>query len=242
MPQAKGLAPHRVPANVKFEIDDCEQPWTFQEKFDYVHARYLAAAIVDWPKLMEQAFTFTKPGGYAEFQDFDLTYRSEDGSMTPDRTALKWANELLKASRDFGHDPCPGAKLKGWMKDAGFENVVAQKYRIPIGPWAKDKHLVGVPGINVRGRGKKLTDGVEEHRQLEPGPARRRSRGLYAPPVHAVPGLEAGGSPYSTGEREEGSEGSEAAYALRIVSGSLPATTLLYAQRWAFGANHGLRE
>jgi len=94
---------------------------------------------------MAQAFTFTKPGGYAEFQDFDLTYKSEDGSMSPDRTVVKWANQLLKASRDFGRDPCPGSSLEGLMKDAGFANVVAQKYRIPIGPWAKDKHLVRLP-------------------------------------------------------------------------------------------------
>jgi len=110
----------------------------------------MAAAIVDWPKLMSQAFTFTKPSGYAEFQDFELTYYSEDGSMGPDRAITKWANTLLKASRDFGRDPCPGTKLEGWMKDAGFEKLVAQKYRIPIGPWAKDKHLVGVPRLHLR--------------------------------------------------------------------------------------------
>lgn len=102
----------------------------------------MAAAIVSWPTLMSQAFTFTKPGGYAEFQDFELTYYSEDGSLGPERAISKWANTLLKASRDFGRDPCPGTKLEGWMREAGFEGLVAQKYRIPIGPWAKDKHLV----------------------------------------------------------------------------------------------------
>ncbi len=75
----------RVPPNVKFEVDDAEEPWTFQEKFDVVHARYLAAAIVDWPRLMRQAFEFTKPGGWAEFQDYDLVYYSEDGTMGDDR-------------------------------------------------------------------------------------------------------------------------------------------------------------
>lgn len=74
----------RVPPNVKFEVDDCEELWTFPEKFDVIHARYLAAAIVDWPKLVAQAFQFTNPGGYAEFQDYDLEYYSEDGSLTDD--------------------------------------------------------------------------------------------------------------------------------------------------------------
>ena len=102
----------------------------------------MAAAIVDWPKLMEQAFKFTKPGGYAEFQDFELTYYSEDGSMGPERAVAKWASTLLKACDDFGRTPNPGSKLEGWLKDAGYQGVTAQKYRIPIGPWAKDKHLV----------------------------------------------------------------------------------------------------
>ncbi len=29
------------------------------------------------------------------------------------------------------------------MKDAGFQNVKAERYKLPIGPWPKDKHLVG---------------------------------------------------------------------------------------------------
>ncbi|KAL9582945.1 MAG: hypothetical protein Q9203_005279 [Teloschistes exilis] len=76
--------PSWVPPNVKFEVDDCEEPWTFTEKFDVVHARYLAAAIEDWPRLVSQAFQFTKPGGYAEFQDYDLEYYSEDGTLNDD--------------------------------------------------------------------------------------------------------------------------------------------------------------
>ncbi|KAL9042223.1 MAG: hypothetical protein Q9214_003845 [Letrouitia sp. 1 TL-2023] len=75
----------RVPPNVKFEVDDCEEPWTFREPFDIVHVRYLAASIKDWPKLVSQAFNATKPGGYAEFQDYDFEYHSDDGTLTDDR-------------------------------------------------------------------------------------------------------------------------------------------------------------
>ena len=127
---------------MRFEIDDAEEPWTFQEPFDFVHARYLAAAIADWPQLMRQAFENTKPGGWAEFQDFDLTYYSEDGSLKEDQSISKWITTLIDAAYGFGRDPCPGSKLEGWMKDAGFENVQHEKFRLPIGPWAKDGHLV----------------------------------------------------------------------------------------------------
>ena len=100
-------------------------------------------AIADWPKLMRQAFEHTKPGGWAEFQDFDITYYSEDGSLKDDRPMQRWITTLLDASRAFGRDPNPGPSLAGWMKDAGFEGVQHEKYRLPIGPWPKDQHLVG---------------------------------------------------------------------------------------------------
>ncbi len=104
--------------------------------------RYLAAAIVDWPKLIRQAFEHTKPGEWAEFQDFDVDYYSEDGSLKPEQNIKKWITTLLDAAKGFGRDACPGAKIEGWMKDVGFEDVQAEKFRLPIGPWAKDKHLV----------------------------------------------------------------------------------------------------
>ena len=91
---------------------------------------------------MRQAFENTKPGGWAEFQDFDLEYYSEDGSLKEDQSISKWITTLIDAAYGFGRDPRPGSKLEGWMKDAGFENVHHEKFRLPIGPWAKDGHFV----------------------------------------------------------------------------------------------------
>ncbi|KAL9597322.1 MAG: hypothetical protein Q9179_004308 [Wetmoreana sp. 5 TL-2023] len=143
------MCERRVPPNVKFEVDDCEQPWTFTEKFDVVHARYLAAAIEDWPRLVSQAFEFTKPGGYAEFQDYDLQYYSEDGTLTENLSISNWINTLLQASRDFKRDPCPGPKLAGYMRDAGFKEVQEFRYKLPIGPWPRDKHLKVIGSWNL---------------------------------------------------------------------------------------------
>ncbi len=122
-----------------------EESWTFPEKFDFVHARYLAIAIVDWPRLIHQAFTNTTPGGWAEFQDFEVRYYSEDGSLKDDYAVMEWINTLREAGREFGREPSPGPLLEGWMKDEGFKGVQVEKFRIPIGPWPKDKHLVMFP-------------------------------------------------------------------------------------------------
>ena len=106
--------------------------------------RHLVAAIGDWPKLVAQCFENTTPGGWAEFQDFDCTYYSEDSSLKDDHHIQKWITTFLQACHGFGRDPSPGSKLKGYIEDAGFENIQHWKYRLPIGPWAKDKHLVSV--------------------------------------------------------------------------------------------------
>lgn len=137
----------RVPANVKFEMDDAEEEWTFQEKFDFIHVRYMAAAIVDWSKLMRQAFDFTVPAGWAEFQDFDLQYYSDDGSLTENMSLSKWLKMLLDASKKSHREPCPGPQLERGLIDAGFTNVVSRRMRLPIGLWPKDKHLVRVVKI-----------------------------------------------------------------------------------------------
>lgn len=133
-----------MPANVKFEVDDVEESWTFQHQFDFVHCRYLAAAISDWEKLVRQCYEATKPGGYTEFQDYNLRIYSEDGSLTPKHAEREWNDLGCGACVSFGKDPEPGPKIEGWMKDAGFVDVYHERFRLPIGPWPKDKHLVSL--------------------------------------------------------------------------------------------------
>ena len=102
----------------------------------------MAATVIDWQKFVDQAFKFTKPGGWGEFQDFDINYYAEDGTMGEELATSKWITTLLPAVADFGRDPNPGHKLEGMMRQAGYEGIVSQKFRIPIGPWPKDPHLV----------------------------------------------------------------------------------------------------
>jgi len=74
---------------------------------------------------VQQAYNATEPGGWAEFQDFDIAYY-EDGSLREDQSISRWI----------------GSKLEVWMEDAGFEGVQHRKFKLLIGPWAWDKDLV----------------------------------------------------------------------------------------------------
>ncbi|KAH0538562.1 hypothetical protein FGG08_004850 [Glutinoglossum americanum] len=132
----------RVPPNVAFQVDDIEDDWTYEAPFDYIHSRYLACAISDWPRN-------TKPGGWVEFQDFDFKYYSVDGSLKDDMPLTKWDNLMIEASIASGREGCPGPRLKGFIEDAGFENVTEEVFPFPIGMWPKDKKLKEMGAYNL---------------------------------------------------------------------------------------------
>lgn len=53
------IQPAFVPPNLRFEIDDASEDWTFPEDhFDLIHIRALYGAISDWPKLYSQALKY----------------------------------------------------------------------------------------------------------------------------------------------------------------------------------------
>lgn len=50
------IQPSSVPPNVRFVIEDAEEQWIFNKRFDYVHVRVMIASIRDWPRLIWQGF------------------------------------------------------------------------------------------------------------------------------------------------------------------------------------------
>ncbi|KAF2713866.1 S-adenosyl-L-methionine-dependent methyltransferase [Pleomassaria siparia CBS 279.74] len=144
------IQPSLIPPNVRFEIDNLEDQWVYSSKFDYIHSRYLACSIKNWPRLMEQAFKFTKPGGWVEFQDFDTGfYTSTNGEYSRDGIIGQWADKIADGLRKFGVEPDPGAKIENWVREAGFTNIVAKTLPFPVGTWPKDKTLKEVGAFNL---------------------------------------------------------------------------------------------
>ena len=45
-----------VPPNLKFVVDDAEDLWLYEKKFDFIHLRLMAGCFADWPKFFRQAF------------------------------------------------------------------------------------------------------------------------------------------------------------------------------------------
>ena len=45
-----------VPPNCRFVVDDAEDLWLYEGKFDYIHARLMAGCFADWPTFFRQAY------------------------------------------------------------------------------------------------------------------------------------------------------------------------------------------
>ncbi|KAF6830213.1 hypothetical protein CPLU01_07507 [Colletotrichum plurivorum] len=143
------IQPGWVPPNVKFEVDDVESSWINPLKCDFIFSRYLAGAIADWPKLVGNIYDNLNPGGWAEFQDYDFLFRSDDGTLTEDSYTAQWDNTFIEATARIGRESRPGPKLEAWVREAGFVNVVHRSFKLPIGPWAKDPYYKDIGMCNL---------------------------------------------------------------------------------------------
>lgn len=136
------IQPTWVPPNVRFEIDDATEPWTWTENsLDFVHIRYIVGAISNWTALFHNAFLCSAPGGWLESVEYNLQVGSDDGTADPVYKEL-W-NLFDEAGKKTGrsfrvlHD---NEQRKG-MEAAGFTDIQEYNVKMPIGGWPADPKL-----------------------------------------------------------------------------------------------------
>lgn len=50
------LTCYSIPPNCVFEIDDIEEPWNYNYKFDFIHMRMMVGTVSDWPHCFKQCY------------------------------------------------------------------------------------------------------------------------------------------------------------------------------------------
>lgn len=134
------IQPGWLPPNVKFEVDDCCDEWLYKRPFDFIHTRGLYGCVADWDAFYSQALHHLQPGGYIEQAELGIVAASDDG--TAKGTKIEELGILgLEAGDKFGKSLRTVDEMKDGMTRAGFVDVTVQHFKVPIGPWPKDKHL-----------------------------------------------------------------------------------------------------
>jgi SAM-dependent methyltransferase len=152
------IQPVFVPPNVKFEVDDLEEPWDFLYKFDFIYSRMMIGSFVDIPRFVEQSFENLAPGGYLEMVDLCYPIKTIDDTFPKDSALLNWfvyllqkavfwstnknrSDLLMEACEKVGRLANSPQFFKDQMTAAGFTNVVETKHYWPSNQWPKDKKL-----------------------------------------------------------------------------------------------------
>ncbi|TEA12661.1 Secondary metabolism regulator LAE1 [Colletotrichum sidae] len=133
--------PNDVPPNVRFEIDDIEDEWTFSQPFQYIHSRFMTSSIGDWKLFLQRCYDNLEPGGYVELQETAIFAKSDDGTLKPEHALTKWAENLMKASIQLGAVWVDTPELRDIMLEVGFEDVALSTYKWPTNQWPKDEHF-----------------------------------------------------------------------------------------------------
>ncbi|KAH6897447.1 S-adenosyl-L-methionine-dependent methyltransferase [Thelonectria olida] len=136
------IQPSWVPPNVKFEIDDFTQDWTFPDNtFDFVHMRYLYGSVPDWYDIFEKAYRVCKPGGWIESYEGDPMCHSDDGSLKDGSAITEWGKFFYEGGKKLGRifTPIPDSLQEKGMQAAGFVDMHSETIKVPVGDWPKEE-------------------------------------------------------------------------------------------------------
>lgn len=138
------IQPTYVPPNLHFEVLDAEESWGYGEnRFNLVHTRFMNGfGLKSWPHFYQEAFACLKPGGWVENQEFDCQILSDDHTIPDDSVVQKWVKLWNEGAQKAGATGrCYPNDLAQQMRQAGFVDVTILEFKMPIGPWPKDKRL-----------------------------------------------------------------------------------------------------
>ncbi|RKK73056.1 hypothetical protein BFJ69_g9620 [Fusarium oxysporum] len=138
------IQPGWIPPNLRFDIEDCTQEWTFAPNSqDYIHFRWLVGSIVDWDQLFKEAYRCLKPGGYIESHEALSRMDCDDGTITEKSAMHQWGKFFVEGGRKIGRSftIVEDGVQRSAMEKAGFVNLVERDFKVPIGGWPKDPKM-----------------------------------------------------------------------------------------------------
>ncbi|KAF5660554.1 methyltransferase [Fusarium heterosporum] len=134
------IQPNFIPPNCIFEVDDINKEWTYPEdKFDFIHIRYMTGTVPDWTEFLTKAQRHLTPGGWIEHVEIWGDARADDDTMSPDSPLKKWVKIFEDVGKKIGN-PFFWNPVHAFQ-EAGLQHVSERQVKVPIGTWPKNKDL-----------------------------------------------------------------------------------------------------
>ncbi|KXH42573.1 hypothetical protein CNYM01_09491 [Colletotrichum nymphaeae SA-01] len=128
-----------VPPNVRFEIDDIEEEWTYSEPFNYIHSRFMNASIANWKEYLKKCYDNIAPGGYLELLENQVDPVSDDNTLPKDSSIHEYVSLIRSGSEKMGRVFVDVSTLKSLVIEAGFVDVELRIFKWPMNGWPKDE-------------------------------------------------------------------------------------------------------
>jgi SAM-dependent methyltransferase len=138
------IQPAWVPPNLKFVIDDCLQEWTWPPNyFDFIHVRMMYGSVTDWGAIYKKAFRHLKPGGWFQDMEINVKLESDHVALPEDHIFNKWADLFYEGGEKMGRTFAISTdhKMRDYLDEAGFVDIVERKIKVPTHGWARDPRL-----------------------------------------------------------------------------------------------------
>ncbi|KAJ3946373.1 uncharacterized protein N0V96_004734 [Colletotrichum fioriniae] len=130
-----------APQNVDWRIDDIEETWSpLYANLDFVHMRSVCVTLRQPVNVIHSAYRNLRPGGWIEFQDAGVRIGCDDNTLPPDYAPAKFMDRFISTFKThYGWDLEFPNVLPDILREAGFVNIRYRFFKLPIGPWAKDR-------------------------------------------------------------------------------------------------------
>jgi hypothetical protein len=91
------------------------------------------------PGLTSHLSSNLEPGGWIEEFELDIRVQTDDNSLPDNSELAKWGDNFIGCSERAGRPLTVQETMRSNIEKAGFIDVHEHVYKVPIGPWAKDK-------------------------------------------------------------------------------------------------------
>lgn len=125
------------------QIDDCDQPWTFDpESIDFVHIRYMTGSVQNWDALFDQAFQSIKPGGYLESFESTGYFVSDDGTVKEDSALAQWGKFFYEGGKKMGRNfrVVDQGVQRAELERAGFVDIEERDFKVCVVAFSVRSH------------------------------------------------------------------------------------------------------